>query len=328
MEQKDGDNPVGEDEAGGSEKGRSIPVIKIRIPKKAAAAAEEDQEEEARSHYCKECNKSFNSGKALGGHMSSAHVQANNLKKQMSASNSKRKSPSSSSSATAAACGICARVFQSRKSLFGHMRCHPDRLWRGMEPPPEMKINSSEDDEDDILNDHELGFFNLKGWPTSKRGRAPVSSSSSASTPLVAGFQLMKMLKDDDGDAKKPAAAAAEEEKELYMTAIEVLMSAKREQRSSVNSNSNSDSEKYKCSVCGRVFSTHQALGGHRSSHNKFKMTIFNTNAFDSEASTSTANNAAAANGGGAFPFDLNVAPADDDDDDDENEDMVDSSHS
>ncbi|XP_015158924.1 zinc finger protein ZAT9-like [Solanum tuberosum] len=34
---------------------------------------------------------------------------------------------------------------------------------------------------------------------------------------------------------------------------------------------------KYKCNECGRMFATHQALGGHRSSHNKFKISIENT---------------------------------------------------
>ncbi|KAK1397850.1 hypothetical protein POM88_007713 [Heracleum sosnowskyi] len=34
--------------------------------------------------------------------------------------------------------------------------------------------------------------------------------------------------------------------------------------------------EKYKCTTCNKSFSSHQALGGHRSSHNKFKLTIIN----------------------------------------------------
>ncbi|KAG9154556.1 hypothetical protein Leryth_014986, partial [Lithospermum erythrorhizon] len=35
--------------------------------------------------------------------------------------------------------------------------------------------------------------------------------------------------------------------------------------------------EKHKCSICGKSFSTHQALGGHKSSHNKFRMFIQNS---------------------------------------------------
>ena len=33
-------------------------------------------------------------------------------------------------------CSICRRDFGSWKALFGHMRSHPDRQWRGCFPPP------------------------------------------------------------------------------------------------------------------------------------------------------------------------------------------------
>lgn len=32
-------------------------------------------------------------------------------------------------------CPVCQRSFKSSKALHGHMRCHPDRAWRGMVPP-------------------------------------------------------------------------------------------------------------------------------------------------------------------------------------------------
>ncbi|KAI3461180.1 hypothetical protein Pfo_017843 [Paulownia fortunei] len=41
-------------------------------------------------------------------------------------------------------CPVCAQTFISNKSLYGHMRNHPERNWRGMKPPiPEMKNNHS-----------------------------------------------------------------------------------------------------------------------------------------------------------------------------------------
>ncbi|KZV54312.1 hypothetical protein F511_34686 [Dorcoceras hygrometricum] len=36
-------------------------------------------------------------------------------------------------------CPICARDFMSDKALFGHMRSHPNRGWKGVHPPPAFR---------------------------------------------------------------------------------------------------------------------------------------------------------------------------------------------
>lgn len=401
MEPKDTDNPMAEDDAAGSEAPSSsngrIPVIKIKIPKKVedeeAAAAAAVEKEEVKSHCCKECNKSFSSGKALGGHMSSAHVQANkdySFKKL----SSKRKSPGSASGSnsgsegTTIPCTLCHKSFSSKKSLFGHMRCHPERYWRGMVPPPEAHTAdvSSEDggdgdgdgDGDDGEHDQiDSGLgFNLKGWALSnKRGRGPVINPAfrapdeeKENESFVAGLQLIKMLKDECSAPRKPepefknnsqegkgkekgkekvaenqdsesptSGPRIDPNDELYNTAIQVLVSVKldtQKRAAAAASASETDTtaaspEKYKCNVCGRLFPTHQALGGHRSSHNKFRMTIINTNSRSppiakkrnynsnkknksndvADADTDTAT-AASSSSAFAFAFDLNMAPA------------------
>lgn len=33
-------------------------------------------------------------------------------------------------------CSLCPNVYQSIRALFGHMRSHPDRGWKGVYPPP------------------------------------------------------------------------------------------------------------------------------------------------------------------------------------------------
>ncbi|XP_022877256.1 uncharacterized protein LOC111395478 [Olea europaea var. sylvestris] len=195
--------------------------IEMKILKNEEEGIEEDQnngfqEQDQMNNnkrVCRFCNKVFSSGKALGGHMR-IHVQANKdlaFKKKLKAYQSvkfkkqkylpededrvidfvKKKKHYEGYNKNQT-CIICRKHFPSEKSLFGHMRCHPERDWRGIHPPTMARnsswSSSSFDAETQKMDDQIDNWVDLtkslKGWSvTAKRGRnAMVASSSEISS--------------------------------------------------------------------------------------------------------------------------------------------------
>ncbi|XP_059282615.1 zinc finger protein ZAT1 [Lycium ferocissimum] len=328
------------------------------------------------TRICHVCNKGFRSGKALGGHMR-IHVQASKKQLYLSGKKCKKLKPlvdryykkrilqqdheekldlENCDNQLLPTCSICGKNFPSMKSLFGHMRCHPERAWRGIQPPhlkspdDNKKTTSAITESEDLLvsatnemdkktasatTDTASGGDLSKpvpGWSVkSKRGRKPVAEESTNS-----GLKDEEQLRDAvnhlmllaNGDSvlesgltgggydnkhgireelettnSNSLTSKAETDQELAYCVSESMINENKKKRRkkmkfldsvkdaaspvSLDHDQNTP-EKYKCNTCEKSFTTHQALGGHMSSHNKFRMVILNSDITNEEASASS----------------------------------------
>ncbi|KAK8504840.1 hypothetical protein V6N13_056169 [Hibiscus sabdariffa] len=170
-------------------------MLKLKISKKIGYGGGGGSQ-----HICPVCSKGFTSGKALGGHIR-IHMNGNKASRHRKISKRQprsggavhRRAKSKKTSDTVASpdddlkrdadenvsCCICSKSFGSRKSLFGHMRNHPERNWRGIRPPPSDKNSCcssvSENDEalevDQIKGSNSDTLKSLLRWKTNTSKR-------------------------------------------------------------------------------------------------------------------------------------------------------------
>ncbi|KAI5577927.1 hypothetical protein POPTR_009G166200v4 [Populus trichocarpa] len=135
-------------------------------------------------------------------------------------------------------CSECGKKFWSWKALFGHMRCHPERQWRGINPPPNYRRPVSPIDQP-------VSIANPTNW----------EDMMTAEDHEVASCLLM--LADSDG--------AAMLEGNDFGGGVGASSSHQVQDHDLVNCT------RFECSSCRKVFGSHQALGGHRASHKNVK---------------------------------------------------------
>ncbi|XP_018455488.2 zinc finger protein ZAT4 [Raphanus sativus] len=282
-----------------------------------------DLEGEEKKHVCCECGKRFKSGKALGGHKRIHVVETRKF------STARPKMVSSGAVAVGRSetterddfevdCCVCHKKFTSMKALYGHMRFHPDRGWKGVLPPHHPLgddhdgefITSDydnddgdydyheDDDENSELWDNHWGLDNVvdlkdsikEGWAvTGKRGRRsalkdPPSEDVDAKDLLF----LATTAEAVDLDAAETCDSRSVEEmmkrrrkKKKRLSEMEKESSSSHDHHHQLEvggaaGEGGGAREKHVCVTCNKSFASYQALGGHRASHNKVKISEMN----------------------------------------------------
>ncbi|XP_076921414.1 uncharacterized protein LOC143582812 [Bidens hawaiensis] len=249
-------------------------------------------------HICVLCDKSFPSGRSLGGHMKShhhGHDDDNNLKNN------------NCLVVLDKLCKECGKGFQSWKALFGHMKCHSEKVsnkhhkknmnqdsWTSHSDNENSGAKSSRIKKSRSRNKRMKRYTVTSATVTTTTTITTASSSISmngnhnnnnhASTSIVSEIEqdqeseiamCLMMLSRDEGkwgnssafvsltkvEGKKVA------QSQIIVDDLETIVTKNDE----FDDKLESSKRKFECMTCNKSFHSYQALGGHKASHKKLK---------------------------------------------------------
>lgn len=209
-------------------------------------------------HKCNICGKAYSNGKALGGHRRSHFI-----KKKANHHSQKVKTPLSIQVSNNRAncffdndkygeeeidekkkfsCYICDRKFWTNNALYGHMRSHPDRVFKGVSPPSIHNSNSSvrqnKEDEDDQGDDD----CSLPRWQKrDKRGRKCIGRAEAAvNLLLLRSDKYYSILSSDESKTPEFLVSCHKEElKKSGMKKIKIFIGSSSKIGNKNNENDN-----------------------------------------------------------------------------------------